>query len=246
MRVDHQFDVGADAATGRFDPADAVRDRKPVAPDHAHLDGGEALGGIASEFRLCLVARRPAAAGIAAHGPAHRTQCLIQWYAERLGLDVPDGDIDAGDGFHDHAAPPAFIGLGDAALQGRFGAGSVVHLLVDTFGEHRVLSNAFRREFMVDDGRDDRRRTQRRADPDQPVIGLDTNEGCVALDLGPEIGAVALVLGHWRRHWNGGDFDDFHWFVLPWPVCCITRSCLMFRGSRGLCAHAMMVHAGLC
>src|SRR5947207_3444298 len=80
--------VGAKPAAGRLHPAHTVSDREPVAADHAHLGGGEALGRIAREFLLGLVARRPAAAGIASHRAAHRTKRLVEWNAERLRLRV--------------------------------------------------------------------------------------------------------------------------------------------------------------
>ena len=203
-------------APRRLHPAHAVGDREPVAADHAHLHRGEALGGVAPEFRLGLVARRPAAAGIAAHRAAHRAKRLVQRNAERLRLDVPYRDVDAGDRFHDHAAAPAFIGLRDAPLERRPAARAVVHLLVDTLGEHRVLADAFRRELVLDDGRDDRRRAECRADAGEPVVGLDTDERRVALDLCSEVGAVALLRRNRRGHWNGGHSDDFHGMV-PLP-----------------------------
>src|ERR1700721_3103697 len=67
VRVDHQFDIGSKTAAGRLHPAHAVGDRESITADNAHLGGGEALGRVAREFRLRLIARRPAAAGIATY-----------------------------------------------------------------------------------------------------------------------------------------------------------------------------------
>jgi len=74
-----------------------------------------------------------------------------------LRLDVPYRDVDTGYRFHDDAAASAFISLGDAALERRPAARSVVHLFKDALGEHRIFIDAFRRELVLDDGGDDRR-----------------------------------------------------------------------------------------
>ena len=168
------------------------------------------FGGVARQFRLGLVAGRPAAAGIAADRAAHRAERLVERNAERLRLHVPDRDVDAGNRFHDDAAAPAFIGLCHAALERRRAARAVIHLLVDALGEHRVLADDFRRELVLDDGRDDRRRAERRADAGEPVVGLDANERRVALDLRSEIGAVLSCGGHRSRHRDGTYTRNLH------------------------------------
>src|SRR6516162_4520073 len=66
VRVDHQFDIAAKPAAGGFYSAHTVGDREAVSAHDAHLGGGEAFRGVARELRLGLVARRPAAARIAA------------------------------------------------------------------------------------------------------------------------------------------------------------------------------------
>ena len=203
-------------APSRLHPAHAIGDREPVAPDHAHLHRREPLGSVAAEFCLGLVARRPSAAGIAAHRTAHRAKRLVQRNAKRLGLGVPYRDIDAGDRLHDHAPAPAFISLRDAALECRFAARAVVHLLVDTLGKHRVLADAFRRELVLHDGRDDRRRAESRTDAGEPIVGLDTDQRRVALDLCSEVGAVTVLHRNRCGHWNGGYADDLHGMV-PLP-----------------------------
>src|SRR5271165_3911216 len=114
VRVDHQLDVGAKPAARRLHPAHTVGDREAVTTHHTHLGSGEALGGVACELRLGLVARRPAAARIASYRAARRAKRLVERNAERLRLDVPYRDIDAGNCFHDDAAASAFISLGDA------------------------------------------------------------------------------------------------------------------------------------
>lgn len=83
MRVDHQFNVGANPTAGRLHPAYAVGDREAVAPNHAHLDRAEALGSVAAKFRLGLLARRPATAGVAAYRTAYGTKRMIQRNTER-------------------------------------------------------------------------------------------------------------------------------------------------------------------
>src|SRR6516162_3376789 len=71
----------------------------------------------------------------AAHRAARGTQRLVERNAERLRPDVPYRDVDAGNAFHDDAAAPAIISLGDAALERRPTARAVVHLFVDALGE---------------------------------------------------------------------------------------------------------------
>ena len=210
VRVDHQLDGGSKPAAGRLHSAHAVGNRETVVADHAHLGGGEALGRVARELSLRLLARRPAAAGIAAHRAAYRAERLVERNAERLRLDVPDRDIDAGNRLHDDAAAPAFIGLRHTALERRRAARAVIHLLVDALGEHRVLADDFRCKLVLNDGRDDRRRSERRADAGEPIVGLDANERRVALHLCSEVGAVALLLRNGCRHGSGGYFGDFH------------------------------------
>src|SRR5262249_23179994 len=113
-------------------------------------------------------------------------------------------------GFHDDAAAPAFISLGDAALERRSAARAVIHLFVDAFGEHRILAGAFCRELMLYDGGDDRRRAESSTNAGEAVVGFDADQGRVTLDLGPEIGAVTLLLRNRCRHWDRGHSDDFH------------------------------------
>jgi hypothetical protein len=127
-----------------------------------------------------------------------------------LRLDVPHGDVDAGDRLHDHATASAFIGLRHPARERRRCARAVVHLLVDALGEHRVLADRLRGELVFDDGGNDQGRSERCADPGDAVARLDANERRIALDLGPEVGAVALVLGDRCRHGKGGYLGDLH------------------------------------
>src|SRR5262249_49169249 len=61
-----------------------------------------------------------------------------------------------------------------------------------------------------DNGRDDRRRSERRADAGEPAVGLNTDQRRVALDLGTEVGAVTLLLRNRVRHGNGGELGNFH------------------------------------
>src|SRR6516162_5372669 len=86
MRVDHQFDFGAESVASRLDPAHTVGDREAVTPHHPHLGGGEALRGVARQFRLGLLARRPAAACIAPHRAARGTQRLVERNASASAL----------------------------------------------------------------------------------------------------------------------------------------------------------------
>jgi hypothetical protein len=188
---------------------------KPSATHDAHLGSGEALRGVARELRFGLVARRPAAARIAAHRAARSTQRLVERNAERLRLDVPYRDVDAGNGFHDDAAASALVGLGDAPLERRPAARAVVHLLVDALGEHGILIDAFRRELMLDDGRDDRRRAESGTNAGEPVVGFDADQGRITLDLGSKVRAVTLFLRNGCGHRNRGHFDDFHGWFFP-------------------------------
>src|SRR5580692_10274957 len=127
VRVDHQFDVGAKTAASRLHPAHTVGDREAVTTHHTHLGSSEALGGVARELGLGLVAWRPAAARIAPHRAARRAKRLVERNPERLRLDVPYRDVDAGNCFHDDTAASAFISLGDATLERRPAARAVVH-----------------------------------------------------------------------------------------------------------------------
>ena len=95
------------------------------------LGSGEAFCGVARQFRLGLVARRPPAARIAPHRAARSTQRLVERNAERLCFDVPYCDVDAGNGFHNDTAAAAFISLGDATLERWPTARAIVHLFVD-------------------------------------------------------------------------------------------------------------------
>src|SRR5580693_9252938 len=124
-------------------------------------------------------------------------------------------DVDAGNCFHDDTAAPAFISLGDATLERRPAARAVIHLFVDTLREHGILIDAFRRELMLDDGCDDRRRAESRADAGEPVVCFDADERRITLDLGSKIGAVTPFLRNGCRHWNRGQFDDFHGSFFP-------------------------------
>jgi hypothetical protein len=55
-------------------------------------------------------------------------------------------------------------------LERRPTARAVVHPFVDALGEQGILTNAFRRELVLDDGSDDRRRAESRADPGEAVV----------------------------------------------------------------------------
>jgi hypothetical protein len=67
---------------------------------------------------------------------------------------------------------------------------------------------------MLDNGRDDRRRAESRADAGEAVVCLDTDQRRITLDLSSKIGAVTLFLRNRCRHWNREHLDDFH-DVLP-------------------------------
>src|SRR6266446_429090 len=215
VRVDHQFDVGAKTAASRLHPAHTVGDREAVTSHHTHLGSGEALRGVVREFRFGLVARRPPAARIAAHRGARRAKRLVERNPERLRPDVPYRDVDAGNCFHDDTAASAFIGLADATLERRPAARAVIHLFVDPLREHGILIDAFRRELMLDDGCDDRRRAESRADAGEAVVCFDADERRITLDLGSKVGAVTLLLRNGCRHWICGHFDDFHGSLFP-------------------------------
>src|SRR5271169_5714572 len=141
-----------------------------------------------------LVARRPATARIAAHRAARRAEHLVERNAERSRLDVPHRDVNAGNCLHDDAAASAFISLGDATLERRSAARAVVHLFVDALGEQGILTDAFRRELVLDDGGDDWRRAESRADPGEAVVCFNADQRRITLDLGSKIGAVTLFL----------------------------------------------------
>jgi hypothetical protein len=199
----------------RLDPAQAVGDREAVAAHDTHLGSGKSLRGVARELRLGLIARRPAAARITAHRAARSTQRLVERNAERLRLDVPYRDVDAGYRFHDDTAATAFVSLGDAALERRSAARAVVHLLVDALGKQRILADAFRRELVLDDRCDDRRRAESGTNAGEAVVGFDADQSRITLDLGSEVGAVTLFLRNRCRHWNRGHFDDLHEAFFP-------------------------------
>src|SRR5207244_9645965 len=192
---------------------------------------GEALCGVAREFRLGLVARSPPAARIAPHRAARRAKRLVERNAERLRLNVPYRDVDAGNCFHNDAAASAFISLGDATRERRPAARAVIHLFVDPLREHGILIDAFRRELMLDDGCDDRRRAESRADAGEAVVCFDADERRITLDLGSKVGAVTFFLRNGRRHWNRGHIDDFHASLFPgrsiplrfWMTYAVTR-----------------------
>src|SRR5215470_16227426 len=61
-------------------------------------------------------------------------------------------------------------------------ARAVIHLFVDPLREHRILTDAFRGELMLDDGSNDRRRAESRADASQSIVCLDADERCITLD----------------------------------------------------------------
>jgi len=77
------------------------------------------------------------------------------------------------------------------------------------------LTDTFRREFMLDDSCDDRRRAESRADAGEPVVCFDADERRIALDLGSKIGAVPLFFRNGCRHRNRGYLDDFHRSFFP-------------------------------
>ena len=109
------------------------------------------------------------------------------------------------------------------SLERRPTARAVVHLFVDALREHGILIDAFRRELMLDDGSDDRRRAESGTDAGEPVVCFDADQRCITLDLGSEVGAVALFLRNGCGHWNRGHFDDFHGSLFP-----VSRSHLDF------------------
>src|SRR5216683_3325884 len=213
--VDQQFDVGAKTAASRLHPAHTVGDREAVTTHHTHLGSGEALRGVVREFHFGLVARRPPAARIAPYRAARCAKRLVERNPERLRLDVPYCDVNAGNCFHDDTAASAFISLGDATRERRPAARAVIHLFVDPLREHGILIDAFRRELMLDDGCDDRRRAESRADAGEAVVCFDADERRITLDLGSKVGAVTLFLRNGCRHRNRGHFDDFHGSLFP-------------------------------
>src|ERR1700732_2612955 len=77
--------------------------------------------------------------------------------------------------------------------------------------------------LLRDDGCDDRRRAESRADAGEAVVCFDADERRITLDLGSKIGAVTLFLRNGCRHWNCGHFDDFHGSLFP-----VSRSHLDF------------------
>src|SRR5262249_25786155 len=215
VSVDHELDVATEPAARRHDPAHALGNREAVAADDAHLGRSEALGGIACELRLGLIAGCPTPARIASDRTAHRTKRLVERNTERLRLHIPHRDVDAGNRFHDDAAAPAFIGLRHAALERRRAARTVVHLLVDALGKHRILTDDLGRQLVLDDGCDDGRAPQRRADASEAAIGFNANERRVALDLRAKVGAMAPLFRDGRRHGYGGHFGNLHSSSLP-------------------------------
>ena len=71
MRVYHQLGVVADAAPGRFDPLDGVRNSEVVLADDAHLRRVEPLLDVAAQFGFGLLARCPAATRVPLDVVAH-------------------------------------------------------------------------------------------------------------------------------------------------------------------------------
>src|SRR5215831_12256806 len=126
MRVDHEFDVWSQTSPGRLHPADTLGYGETIAAHHAHLHRRKALGGITCQFSFGLVAWGPAAAGIASDHPTCGPEGLVERHAQRLRFHIPDCNINAGDGFHDHPAPATDLGLGHPALQGWRGSRAVV------------------------------------------------------------------------------------------------------------------------
>ena len=189
---------------------------KPSRADDAHLHRAEAFLRVAAELRLGLVARRPAAAAVGAHRAAHRAQRLVDRNAERLRLHVPDGDVDARDRFHHHAAPAAHFDLRHAALERRLHARAVVHLLEYALGEERVFAHHLGGELVLDDGGDDRRRAERRAHAGQPAVGLDQDQRGIALHLGSAVVPVLPLrrhrVGHRDRSYTG-NFHENRYFI---------------------------------
>src|SRR5215468_5327129 len=150
MRVDHEFDVWSQASPGRLHPAYTLGDGETIAAHHTHLHRCKAFGGITCQFSFGLVAWGPAAAGIASDHPARSPEGLVERHAPRLRSHIPDGNVNAGDGFHDYPTPAADLGLGHPELQGWRGSGAVVHLFVEALGEHRVLTHDIRRQLVLD------------------------------------------------------------------------------------------------
>src|SRR5215813_10145395 len=130
--------------------------------------------------RRAAFTRRTPAARVPPHRIARGTQRLVERDAERLRLDVPYRDVDAGNCFHDDAAASAFISLGDATLERRPAARAVIHFFIDTLGEHRILIDAFRRQLVLDDGCDDRRRPESSTNADEPAVGFDADQRRIA------------------------------------------------------------------
>ncbi len=214
--IEHDRRIGSDRVAHAFDMG-AVRLLMKPEVHPAELEGGVAgfleAGGLFGGLDAVLAEK---SRGISAHlGVGRATEQIANRLAIGLALDIPECDIDTGDGVQ-HGAATAHVD------------GGLVHLAPEPLDVERILAD---QHFLEADhhrmgaGRVDNRlgdvgRGFRLTDAGDPFIGVDEHHGHV-------LGAI----GDFRnaRNLQIGDFDisDFH------PVCSFLLACQHLRHSTG-------------
>ena len=197
--IDHDRGVRADRVADALDVG-AVRLLGLAEVLPAELEGGEARLLEAGRLLAGLDAVRPEeGGGVGADlGVGRAAQEVAERAAERLALDVPEGDVDAADGV-DHRAAAAIVDRG------------LVHLVPEALDVERVLADQDLAQAdhdrvgagRLDDRLDDGRGGVGLADAGDALVGVDEDDGGV---LGP------VRLHRDARDLQVGDLDigDLH------------------------------------